>query len=531
LAAHPEALLGLFDCCLRSPLLRPYDLPEATCMLSSAVSGMLVTQPALLGNTAAVAAVVSAITSMVKQAGKATRAAASTQQVLEAATAVRDEVAAAAAYFASAAPVLLRGHLYGVSAPVVVAAVNAGSSNSSSGGDTNSSSSSRGTADSNTNGGGSSSSSSSQAAASTALLAVVLARGLVQLADAVEAVGPVLFFNSLKALPRYGFLWASNPGSYEWYLADVPFAVPQSLRGFSTLMVQWRDMQLRALTQVNALLCGLEGLGMAQMARQTAPGAAGVPSTAAAAAAAAGVSTAASGAPPPLSTPPPADPVEPGISSLAAATAEAGLEAAGSEAAAPAGSTTADDGPAWTHAATSNEGSGGGASSQVTLPAAVPIHDGSGGASSSSSSSNNSSGSRVQQKKWGYLLQLHQASPRWAAAVAAYDAGSWDLLQQALDTDTLWLNIGSTPGGWERVAQQYRATVELCRVLAAEAPLPLICNNPSCDNLAGVSEAAAACKKCAGCRCCYCSAACQTADWKRHKAACRRMAAAGLTCV
>jgi hypothetical protein len=64
----------------------------------------------------------------------------------------------------------------------------------------------------------------------------------------------------------------------------------------------------------------------------------------------------------------------------------------------------------------------------------------------------------------------------------------------------------------------------------AAAPLPLVCNNPGCENMAGVSEAGAARKVCAGCRCRYCSAACQTADWRRHKRACKCMAAAGQAC-
>jgi hypothetical protein len=64
-------------------------------------------------------------------------------------------------------------------------------------------------------------------------------------------------------------------------------------------------------------------------------------------------------------------------------------------------------------------------------------------------------------------------------------------------------------------------------VLVAAAPLPLVCNNPGCENMAGVSEAGGARKVCAGCRCRYCSAACQAADWRRHKRACKRMAAAG----
>lgn len=51
----------------------------------------------------------------------------------------------------------------------------------------------------------------------------------------------------------------------------------------------------------------------------------------------------------------------------------------------------------------------------------------------------------------------------------------------------------------------------------------MVCNNPSCETLAGVSEASASCKACTGCGCRYCSVACQGADWRRHKQACQRM--------
>jgi hypothetical protein len=83
----------------------------------------------------------------------------------------------------------------------------------------------------------------------------------------------------------------------------------------------------------------------------------------------------------------------------------------------------------------------------------------------------------------------------------------------------------------EEVKQPYADALELCMALAAAAPLPVVCNNPSCENLAGVSEAAAASRKCAGCKCRYCSAACQQADWLRHKRACKRMVAACQACV
>jgi hypothetical protein len=77
--------------------------------------------------------------------------------------------------------------------------------------------------------------------------------------------------------------------------------------------------------------------------------------------------------------------------------------------------------------------------------------------------------------------------------------------------------------------RQFADAVKMCRGLAAAAPLKLLCNNPSCEDFSGVSEAAAtASKRCTACRCCnYCSVACQRADWKRHKHACRHIAAAG----
>jgi hypothetical protein len=80
------------------------------------------------------------------------------------------------------------------------------------------------------------------------------------------------------------------------------------------------------------------------------------------------------------------------------------------------------------------------------------------------------------------------------------------------------------------IGQLYTYALEFCRTVVAAVPLPVVCNNPSCENMGGVSEAAAAGKLCVGCRCRYCSAACQAADWKRHRRACKRMAAAGQAC-
>ncbi|KAF6252304.1 hypothetical protein COO60DRAFT_1672918 [Scenedesmus sp. NREL 46B-D3] len=53
---------------------------------------------------------------------------------------------------------------------------------------------------------------------------------------------------------------------------------------------------------------------------------------------------------------------------------------------------------------------------------------------------------------------------------------------------------------------EFTDLLQLCRALAAAAPLPVVRNNPGCENLAGAG------------------------DWRRHKHACRHMAAAGEVC-
>jgi hypothetical protein len=79
-----------------------------------------------------------------------------------------------------------------------------------------------------------------------------------------------------------------------------------------------------------------------------------------------------------------------------------------------------------------------------------------------------------------------------------------------------------------QMRQLYHDSLAVCRTLVALVPLPVVCNNPRCVDLSGVSEAAAAHYVCAGCVCRYCSAACQAAGWRSRKKACRRMAAYGL---
>jgi hypothetical protein len=168
-------------------------------------------------------------------------------------------------------------------------------------------------------------------------------------------------------------------------------------------------------------------------------------------------------------------------------------------------------------------------------------------AGSSSSSSSSSAGlSSIKQTKWAYFLELGIAENQSVVeATAALDNSPWaDVLSRLFLSDKLVADVLRTDSGVAanrsagtvpaehaaRNSQLYTTTLELCRAVVAAAPLPLGCSNPGCENMTGVSEASAARKVCAGCRCRYCSAACQVADRRKHKHACRRMAAAGQAC-
>lgn len=136
------------------------------------------------------------------------------------------------------------------------------------------------------------------------------------------------------------------------------------------------------------------------------------------------------------------------------------------------------------------------------------------------------SSSSSQQVCWGYLLHLHQSSLEWAAAVKRFTDGGLDMLH----ADCFEAAGSSSPFEGERCGQVFEGSLDLCRALAAAAPLPVVCNNPRCENLCGGSEAAAVSSGCVTCHCRYCSAACQQEDWRRHRRACKRMATAGQVC-
>jgi hypothetical protein len=155
---------------------------------------------AALANTAAVAGLASALTSLVKRMVQFIRAAANMQH--------QPTADAAAAYFPAAAPTILDQLFVQPYQDYTSQTVAASSSSSCS------------------------CSCSRQVHASAALLAVVLARSLVQLADAMEAAGPQLMFDSLVAAPAFKVQWASTFGQM---LATALGLASDDQRGLSVL--------------------------------------------------------------------------------------------------------------------------------------------------------------------------------------------------------------------------------------------------------------------------------------------------------
>jgi hypothetical protein len=172
---------------------------------------------------------------------------------------------------------------------------------------------------------------------------------------------------------------------------------------------------------------------------------------------------------------------------------------------------------------------------------------------SNGSSSSSSAGVRCH---WQYLLRLHESrklaaaaavfSARWSqdevqSVLARYEeqrddeeaalqAATFEEMQARKDRgeDVLPTDVVISNGELLQRQQLYQDALVFCRTLVAVAPLPVVCNNPGCSELRGVSEAAATRYVCARCGCRYCSAACQAAGWRGHKKACRRMAACAM---
>jgi hypothetical protein len=371
----------------------------------------------LAGNTAVAAALASALSSLIKRTVQLVRASAVLRKSEAAAATVQGHAAAAAAYFPAAVRSVVGDmqHLAGSLGQAIEGKSNA--------------------------------SLSSQAAASAALLAVVLARGLVQVADAMETAGPQQYHKCVVSKPAYSKMWQSYDAATCQTVYFSRMIEPAGGEEHQSIEVQWQYWQASVLEATQPLLAGLRKLGMA-------------PAAAAAERAAAQID------------------VGPDTEQL---TSRCLTDQGSSTSSRQAGS--------------------------IIAPAASQC---------SSSSCSNS----TPQVKWCYLLHLQHLSPHWAAAAAAFTAkwpNSEELPAPAADA--------------EQLGQLYDDVVGLCRALLDAAPITVVCNNPSCESLADVSEAAASCKACPGCRCRYCSAACYKVDWKRHKPACKQLAAAGCACI
>jgi hypothetical protein len=180
-AAHPQAYAALIDCQLRAPVLPAYSMLLPPALLAHAVQALL-SSAAALSNTATVACVASALTSLVKRA----------VQIIRASAALPADAAAAAdpaACFSAATKTIAADCVLRPAAGIYNAAASRVFSARGSGGTGN-----------------------EQAAASAALLAVVLARNLVQLADAIEAAGPAVYARSLLGAPRFRMRWLRPQG-------------------------------------------------------------------------------------------------------------------------------------------------------------------------------------------------------------------------------------------------------------------------------------------------------------------------------
>jgi hypothetical protein len=129
----------------------------------------------------------------------------------------------------------------------------------------------------------SSSSSSSQAAASAALLAVVFARSLVQLVDAMEAAGPDVYFNSLLGRPVFRMRWLNNPAIIGQVFCTQQL-VPYGEEDQHNAEVQWQVWQLRVLQAMQYLWAAFKSVGVAPFTKVAAQPAAAAASTSAAAA-------------------------------------------------------------------------------------------------------------------------------------------------------------------------------------------------------------------------------------------------------
>jgi hypothetical protein len=236
-AAHPEAYTALIEVYLRSPIMHAADIVAATGFFQYAAAAVL-DSDVVLGNTVAAASLASVVNTLVKRAVQYVGAASSMQQQQH--ELVTEDVYIAAACYPAVVYELVRYSLESCCSGVWEAAKRIWKRNNPI-----------------------SSISSSQAAASAALLAVVLARSLVQLADAMEAAGPQLLFDLKRAQPRYTFMWAPGgqvQGVLSCHMMPAGSADQQDAKSL------WQLWQLYVLQAMQPLRYAMHVFGMVELA-------------------------------------------------------------------------------------------------------------------------------------------------------------------------------------------------------------------------------------------------------------------------
>jgi hypothetical protein len=230
-AAHLQAYTALIDCQLRISVLPADSMLLPAALLPHSVRAVL-GSAAALSNTATVAGVASTLTSLVKRAVQFIRASA----VLPAEAAAAGDPAAC---FSAATQTIAAECVQRPAARIRLAAAIGVFNVDGVGG-----------------AGG------RQAAASAALLAVVLARNLVQLADAMAAAGPAVCARSLMSAPLFKIRWVRPHGA-----AGATYASNQVQLMNSGLQhseqAHWQAWQVYVASVMQLLLAAFRCVGIA----------------------------------------------------------------------------------------------------------------------------------------------------------------------------------------------------------------------------------------------------------------------------
>jgi hypothetical protein len=269
-AAHPEAYASYADSCLRSSLLQPVDMMAAAALLEEGCKAALgcKVRKHCLDDAAAVSALVSALSSFAKRTAQFTKAAAGLQMPQRPSfpalgsgrfADIQDIAALAAASFPAFVPDLFES-LQALAAVLMAVSAQASSSSLLLSSILGVLQSQLGSAAS------TASSSSSQARVASALLALVIIRGAVQIADAMETAGAQLLFKCQAVQPPYHGAQNLALDELDSYIAGRVGSTKSPLTGGDQRQQQtvlgqwqlWQQLVLRAVLSAVGVLKVLE---------------------------------------------------------------------------------------------------------------------------------------------------------------------------------------------------------------------------------------------------------------------------------